>query len=83
MQSLVTWVQDWAKRKNHLFGMMNAIGSLAFIVIPIALGILSDSYGYIYAFAFTGAFSMIAGIVLIIKTPKKIRLPQKEIQSMD
>lgn len=71
------------KEKNHLFGMMNAIGSLAFIVIPIALGILSDSYGYIYAFAFTGAFSMIAGIVLIIKTPKKIRLPQKEIQSMD
>lgn len=71
------------KEKNHLFGMMNAIGSLAFIVIPIALGVLSDSYGYIYAFAFTGAFSMIAGIVLIIKTPKKIRLPQKEIQSMD
>lgn len=71
------------KEKNHLFGMMNAIGSLAFIVIPIALGILSDSYGYIYVFAFTGAFSMIAGIVLIIKTPRKIRLPQKEIQSMD
>lgn len=71
------------KEKNHLFGMMNAIGSIAFIVIPIALGVLSDSYGYIYAFAFTGAFSMIAGVVLIIKTPRKIRLPQKEIQSMD
>lgn len=71
------------KEKNHLFGMMNAIGSIAFIVIPIALGVLSDSYGYIYAFAFTGAFSMIAGVVIIIKTPRKIRLPQKEIQSMD
>lgn len=71
------------KEKNHLFGMMNAIGSLAFIVIPITLGILSDSYGYIYAFAFTGAFSMFSGIVLIIKTPRKIRLPLKEIHSMD
>ncbi|HRO64876.1 MAG TPA: hypothetical protein PKU78_01505 [Candidatus Dojkabacteria bacterium] len=71
------------KEKNHLFGMMNAIGSLAFIMIPIALGVLSDTFGYIYAFAFTGAFSMIAGTLLIIKTPRKIRLPQKEIQSMD
>ncbi|MCA9379824.1 MFS transporter [Candidatus Dojkabacteria bacterium] len=71
------------REKNHLFGMLNAISSVAFIIVPIFLGIVSDRWGYIYAFAFIGAFSMLAGIVLILKTPKKIHLPQKEIRSMN
>lgn len=70
------------REKNHLFGMLNAIGSMAFIIVPIFLGMISDKFGYIYAFAFIGTFAMLAGILLIVKTPKKIHLPQKEINSI-
>lgn len=67
------------KEKNHLFGMVNATGSIAFIVIPVVLGVVSDKFGYYSSFGFMGAVAFVAGIILMITTPKKIHLPQKEL----
>jgi len=67
------------KEKNHLFGMINAVGSVAYITVPVVLGIISDAFGYYFAFSFIGFVSFIVGLFLIFTTPKKLRLPQKEL----
>lgn len=65
--------------KNHLFGMVNATGSIAFVVVPIVFGITSDRWGYYNSFASMGFVAFIVGIILLFTTPRKIRLPQKKI----
>lgn len=78
---------DFASRlreeKAYLFGMVNATGSLAFIIVPILLGILSDKYGYYVSFAFMGVVAFLMGTVLLFTTPKKIYLPQKELNGIN
>lgn len=66
--------------KTHLFGMVNATGSVAFIIVPIVLGFLSDKWGYYNSFALMGFVTFVVGVVLLFTTPQKIRLPQKEIR---
>lgn len=65
--------------KNHLFGMVNATGSVAFIIVPVVFGVLSDKWGYYNSFASMGFVAFIVGIILLFTTPRKIRLPQKKI----
>lgn len=67
------------KERNHLFGMINAVGSVAYITVPVVLGIISDAFSYYFAFSFIGFISFIVGLFLIFTTPKKLRLPQKEL----
>lgn len=67
------------KEQNHLFGMVNATGSIAFIVVPILLGLISDIWGYYNSFAFMGGVTFFTGIVLVFTTPRKIHLPQKKL----
>lgn len=70
------------KEKNHLFGMVNATGSVAFIVVPVVLGIMSDKFGYYNSFAFIGGIAFLTGVVLLFTTPRKIHLPQKELEEI-
>lgn len=71
------------KEQNSLFGMENAMGNVAYIVTPIILGVLSDKFDYYHTFMLMGALSFFIGVILIFTTPRKLRLPQKDLNEIE
>jgi MFS family permease len=68
---------------HHLQGIGNASKSLAFIFAPLTMGFLADRFGFSIAFVILGVVIVIASILLLILTPRKIRLPQVEISNIE
>lgn len=71
------------KNQSHLFGINNATSSLAYVFVPLVLGVFSDFWGYSISFAIMGGITVVAGIILLLVTPKKLILPQKEISKLN
>jgi MFS family permease len=69
--------------KKHLIGISNSVYSLAYIIGPILAGLLSSFFGEYWAFSLIGIFVLMVSIVLLIFTPKKLRVPQNEIKTWD
>ncbi|MFA5303698.1 MAG: MFS transporter [Candidatus Nanoarchaeia archaeon] len=69
--------------KKHLIGISNSVYSLAYIIGPILAGLLSSFFGEYWAFSLIGIFILIFSIILLIFTPKKLRVPQNEIKTWD
>ena len=67
------------KESNHLFGMLNATGSMSYIVVPLLLGMISDLFGYYMAFSFMGLIAIVTGVALFVFTPKKIKISETEL----
>lgn len=67
----------------HLLGMVKSTSSLAYIVGPIFMGIFADATDYYSTFAVIGVFCAICAAILLLITPRKIRLPQKQLASLD
>lgn len=63
----------------HLIGLSQASYSIAYIIAPTFMGFLADRVGYNNSFAIIGVIAAVIGIFLLIITPKKIRLPHKEL----
>jgi MFS family permease len=68
---------------HHLQGIGNASKSLAYIFAPLTMGIMADKFGFSISFAILGGIIVIASILLLILTPRKIRLPQVEISNIE
>jgi MFS family permease len=68
---------------HHLQGVGNATKSLAFIFAPLVMGTLADKFGFSISFAILGVVIVISSLLLLILTPRKIRLPQKEISTIE
>jgi MFS family permease len=64
-----------------LIGLSQASYSIAYIFAPSIMGFVADRVGYNSTFAIIGLFTAVAAAILLIITPKKLRLPQKEINS--
>lgn len=69
--------------KLYLVGLAKANSSVAYIVSPIVMGIIADSTGYYVAFGFLGFIAVGVALILLLMTPRKLRLPQTEIKRMD
>lgn len=70
------------KHDIDLIGLSQASYSIAYIIAPSLMGLLSDNFGYNKAFALIGVISAIAGVIFLIITPKKIRLPQEDLKKL-
>lgn len=70
------------KHGIDLIGLSQASYSIAYIIAPSLMGFLADKVGYNNAFALMGVLSIISGIIFLIITPRKIRLPQKALQEI-
>lgn len=66
------------KKQEYLIALVRLQASLSYIIGPILVGILSDKFGYMYTFRILGVFALIAGLLLVLVTPKKIRIKQAE-----
>lgn len=71
------------KGRKHVMGMSSATSSFAYIVGPILSGFLAGTFGEMQTFAIIGGFVVIVASILLLVTPKKLNLPQTEMQSWE
>lgn len=69
------------KEGKHMVGLSSSTLSLAYIVGPILAGGITQMVGEKMTFSVMGIFMALAAIILLLVTPKKLRLPQEEIQT--
>jgi MFS family permease len=64
-------------------GLERIDDSLGFLIGPILIGLLSDRFGYFSAFTILGILSLVLAIFLIVITPRKLRMPKREIKKIE
>lgn len=69
------------RERKHMIGLCSSVNSLGYIIGPILAGWLSGIVGNFETFAYYGVAIAILSCVLIIVTPRKLKLPQAEIQT--
>lgn len=68
---------------SHLQGLGNATYQIGYIVSPLALGFMADRLDYNTSFALLGLFTFVISILLLIITPRKIKLPQTDLEQIE
>lgn len=56
--------------------------SFSYIIGPLIAGFLSDQIGYEHTFGAIGVICMLICVFLLLVTPRKIHLPQKQLSSL-
>lgn len=69
------------RERKHMVGLGVSMISLAYIVGPILAGWIASQVGERTTFVAVGAATVTVSIVLLITTPRKLMLPQKEIKN--
>ncbi len=67
---------------NDIVSINQITTNLAYAVGPIVLGFISKEAGYSATFVFSGILFMLVSVVVIAITPRKIKMPQKNITSI-
>jgi MFS family permease len=70
-------------KQLHLLGLAKANSSVAYIITPIIVGFLADRTGYHSTFALVGVFAIVISVVLLVISPRKIHLPEREIKTFE
>ena len=77
--------QDYVSRANivgnDIVSLLQFSHNVAYALGPIILGILAKYAGYGRTFQLVGAFVVIIAMFSFLVTPRKIRMPQKEIMA--
>jgi len=68
------------RERKHMIGLFASTSSVAYIVGPPLAGVIADFVGEQLTFVVLGISTIIISAVLLIVTPKKLLLPQEEIQ---
>lgn len=67
------------KERKHLVGLSSSTVSVAYIIGPITAGFISSQVGERMTFAIVGVMAILVAVILLIVTPKKLKLPQAKI----
>lgn len=71
------------RQRSHLIGLSSSTFSLAYIIGPTLAGFVTSAVGERQTFMWLGVLGVLISIVLLGVTPRKLRLPQQEIQNWD
>lgn len=71
------------REKRHLIGFSSAAVSVAYIIGPVLSGFITSRVGERMTFSYLGAFIVAVAIILLLTTPKKLKLPQEEIKTWE
>lgn len=74
-------VSRMGHEKDDMIGLSGSTLNLAYIIWPPIAGILSEQIGERLSFSYLGLLVVLTAIGLLLVTPKKLRLPQAEIQT--
>ncbi len=66
--------------KKDMIGLTNSVINIAYIIWPPIIGFISLQIGERLSFSYLGLLAILTAIGLLFVTPKKLRLPQTEIQ---
>ena len=72
-------IERMGRQKRHMIGLCSSTTSISYIIGPILAGIVNYFVGSVMTFVFLGYFVIIISLILLSTTPKKLKLPQKEI----
>ena len=70
------------QERSHLLGISRANSSIAYILSPILVGFMADKVGYSATFAVVALIAAIVGIITLIFSPRKIKLPQGQLKEI-
>lgn len=73
-------IDRMGRQRKHLIGLCASTTSISYIVGPIVAGIVSSKVGSAMTFVYLGYSVIFISLLLMIATPKKLKLPQKEIK---
>ncbi len=76
-------VARMGRERKHLIGLSSSTISLAYIVGPIGAGGIASLAGERMTFALMGGIVAVVALVLLFVTPRKLKLPQMEIQKWE
>ena len=76
-------VARMGKEKKDLIGLINAVGNVSYVLWPPIAGMIATLLDERLTFAVVGLMAATVALVLLFVTPKKLRLPQQEIQTWD
>lgn len=71
------------KHDIHLIALTRIASSLAYIIIPITAGALSDMVGFLNSFSSIGLLVVISSIILFLVTPKKLKIPHSQLDQIE
>lgn len=69
--------------RKHMIGMSSSVLSLAYVIGPILSGYLAGAVGEVKSFTYIGCGVAIIAAILLVVTPRKIRLPEAEIRTWE
>lgn len=69
--------------RKHMVGMSSAMLSLAYVIGPILAGWLAGVVGELASFGWIGGLTFVVSLLLLMVTPRKIHLPQREMEGWD
>lgn len=76
-------VARMGREGKHMIGLSSSTVSLAYIIGPVLVGFIASRMGEVRTFGFVGVAMAVVAFVLLFVTPKKLRLPQEEIQKWE
>jgi hypothetical protein len=71
------------KEKSHMIGLTSSVVNVAYVIWPPIAGWLAFRIGARLTFVVVGILTVIISLLLLLITPKKLKLPQKEIKTWD
>ncbi len=84
IDSVYTDLVSRAKRgRKHMMGINSATLSLAYVVGPIAAGAIAGKVGELSTFGIMGGMLVVIANILLITTPKKLHLPQNDMEKWE
>jgi MFS family permease len=68
------------KEKKDMIGLTGSVVNLSYIIWPIFAGLISSKVGERMTFFWLGVVVVISSALLLLVTPRKLKLPQTEIK---
>lgn len=76
-------ISRMGRERKDMIGLTSSITNVSYIVWPVVAGVIATSFGERITFAFVGGAAALIAVFLLFVTPKKLRLPQEEIQTWE
>jgi MFS family permease len=71
------------KGKKDMIGLTSSVGNLSYIIWPVFAGIIASKVGERLTFSWLGAGVLAVAVILLLVTPKKLKLPQSRMRDWE
>jgi MFS family permease len=76
-------VARMGRERRHMIGLCNSTMSLAYVVGPIMAGLIANFVGEKMSFVVIGVLTAFISGILLLSTPRKLKLPHKVIENWE